>query len=43
MERPEIALVLATGGPGMVLAAYSCGKPTIAVGRRSATTLSSGA
>jgi acetaldehyde dehydrogenase (acetylating) len=32
MERPEIALVLATGGPGMVRAAYSCGKPTIAVG-----------
>jgi acetaldehyde dehydrogenase (acetylating) len=32
MERPEIALVLATGGPGMVRAAYSSGKPTIAVG-----------
>jgi acetaldehyde dehydrogenase (acetylating) len=32
MKRPEIALVLATGGPGMVRAAYSCGKPTIAVG-----------
>jgi acetaldehyde dehydrogenase (acetylating) len=32
MERPEIALVLATGGPSMVRAAYSCGKPTIAVG-----------
>jgi acetaldehyde dehydrogenase (acetylating) len=32
MSRPEIAVVLATGGPGMVRAAYSSGKPTIAVG-----------
>ncbi|TKV56405.1 aldehyde dehydrogenase family protein [Nakamurella flava] len=32
MRRPEISLVLATGGPGMVRAAYSSGKPTIAVG-----------
>jgi acetaldehyde dehydrogenase (acetylating) len=32
MRRREIALVLATGGPGMVRAAYSSGKPTIAVG-----------
>ena len=32
MRRDEIALVLATGGPGMVRAAYSSGKPTIAVG-----------
>jgi acetaldehyde dehydrogenase (acetylating) len=32
MQREEIALVLATGGPGMVRAAYSSGKPTIAVG-----------
>ncbi|MCD2195710.1 aldehyde dehydrogenase family protein [Actinomycetospora endophytica] len=32
MSREEIALVLATGGPGMVRAAYSSGKPTIAVG-----------
>ena len=32
MRRREIALVLATGGPGMVAAAYSSGKPTIAVG-----------
>jgi len=32
MRRPEIALVMATGGPGMVRAAYSSGKPTIAVG-----------
>lgn len=32
MRREEIALILATGGPGMVRAAYSSGKPTIAVG-----------
>lgn len=32
MRREEVALVLATGGPGMVRAAYSSGKPTIAVG-----------
>jgi acetaldehyde dehydrogenase (acetylating) len=32
MRQPEIALVMATGGPGMVRAAYSSGKPTIAVG-----------
>jgi acetaldehyde dehydrogenase (acetylating) len=32
MRRPEVALVLATGGAGMVRAAYSSGKPTIAVG-----------
>lgn len=32
MRREEIALVMATGGPGMVRAAYSSGKPTIAVG-----------
>jgi acetaldehyde dehydrogenase (acetylating) len=32
MSRDEVALVLATGGPGMVRAAYSSGKPTIAVG-----------
>jgi acetaldehyde dehydrogenase (acetylating) len=32
MRRDEIALVMATGGPGMVRAAYSSGKPTIAVG-----------
>ncbi|NMO90974.1 aldehyde dehydrogenase family protein [Actinomycetospora sp. TBRC 11914] len=32
MRRDEVALVLATGGPGMVRAAYSSGKPTIAVG-----------
>jgi acetaldehyde dehydrogenase (acetylating) len=32
MHREEISLVLATGGAGMVRAAYSSGKPTIAVG-----------
>jgi acetaldehyde dehydrogenase (acetylating) len=32
MGRAEVAVVLATGGPGMVRAAYSSGKPTIAVG-----------
>ncbi|MCW2866628.1 MAG: hypothetical protein JWR20_816 [Marmoricola sp.] len=32
MAHPEINLVMATGGPGMVRAAYSSGKPTIAVG-----------
>ncbi|WP_088286409.1 aldehyde dehydrogenase family protein [Kineosporia sp. A_224] len=32
MRQREVALVLATGGPGMVRAAYSSGKPTIAVG-----------
>ena len=32
MEHPAIAVVLATGGSEMVRAAYSCGKPTLAVG-----------
>src|SRR5258708_4650097 len=32
MRHPDISLVLATGGPGMVRAAYSSGKPTFAVG-----------
>ena len=32
MRHPDIAVVLATGGPGMVRAAYSSGKPTLAVG-----------
>lgn len=32
MASAEVNLVLATGGPGMVRAAYSSGKPTIAVG-----------
>lgn len=32
MRHRAVRLVLATGGPGMVAAAYSSGKPTIAVG-----------
>lgn len=32
MRHPDIALVLATGGPGMVKAAYSSGKPALGVG-----------
>ncbi len=32
MSHPEINLILATGGPGMVRAAYSSGKPAIGVG-----------
>ncbi len=32
MRHPEINLILATGGPGMVKAAYSSGKPALGVG-----------
>ena len=32
MRHPDVNLVLATGGAGMVRAAYSSGKPTLAVG-----------
>jgi len=32
MRHPDVALILATGGPGMVHAAYSSGKPAIGVG-----------
>ena len=32
MAAPEVNLILATGGPGMVRAAYSSGKPAIGVG-----------
>jgi len=32
MRHPSINLILATGGPGMVTAAYSSGKPAIGVG-----------
>ncbi|WP_125705559.1 aldehyde dehydrogenase family protein [Lacticaseibacillus daqingensis] len=32
MNHPQVALVLATGGPGMVKAAYSTGKPALGVG-----------
>ncbi|RKY17502.1 MAG: acetaldehyde dehydrogenase [Planctomycetota bacterium] len=32
MKAPETALILATGGPGLVRAAYSAGKPAYGVG-----------
>ena len=32
MEEPRVKLILATGGPAMVKAAYSSGKPAIGVG-----------
>ncbi|MEK0178620.1 bifunctional acetaldehyde-CoA/alcohol dehydrogenase [Microcoleus anatoxicus] len=32
MQNPDIKLILATGGPGMVKAAYSSGHPSIGVG-----------
>lgn len=32
MRHRDVALIMATGGPGMVKAAYSSGKPTLAVG-----------
>ena len=32
MNHPLVSLVLATGGAGMVKAAYSCGKPALGVG-----------
>ncbi|MEG0897376.1 MAG: aldehyde dehydrogenase family protein, partial [Ruthenibacterium sp.] len=32
MNHPGVATILATGGPGMVQAAYSCGKPALGVG-----------
>ena len=32
MQAPQTKLILATGGPGMVRAAYSSGKPAIGVG-----------
>ncbi|MCY3985105.1 MAG: aldehyde dehydrogenase family protein [Roseovarius sp.] len=32
MRHRRISIIMATGGPGMVRAAYSCGKPTLAVG-----------
>ncbi|WP_428242343.1 bifunctional acetaldehyde-CoA/alcohol dehydrogenase [Gynuella sp.] len=32
MRHPDINMILATGGPGMVRAAYSSGKPAIGVG-----------
>ena len=32
MNHPDVNLILATGGSGMVKAAYSCGKPALGVG-----------
>ena len=32
MQHPDVKLILATGGPGMVKAAYSSGHPSIGVG-----------
>lgn len=32
MSHPKIAVILATGGPGMVKSAYSSGKPALGVG-----------
>lgn len=32
MRHPDTALILATGGSGLVKAAYSCGKPALGVG-----------
>ena len=32
MRHPDVSLILATGGPGMVKAAYSSGKPALGVG-----------
>ncbi|KFI44868.1 acetaldehyde dehydrogenase / alcohol dehydrogenase [Bifidobacterium bohemicum] len=32
MRHPDVATILATGGPGMVKAAYSSGKPALGVG-----------
>ena len=32
MKSKEVAIIIATGGPGMVKAAYSAGKPALGVG-----------
>ena len=39
MNHPDVNLILATGGTGMVRAAYSCGKPALGVGPRKCTML----
>ena len=39
MNHPDVNLILATGGTGMVRAAYSCGKPALGVGPRKCTLL----
>ena len=39
MNHPNVNLILATGGTGMVKSAYSCGKPALGVGPRKCTLL----
>ncbi len=39
MNHPDVNLILATGGTGMVKSAYSCGKPALGVGPRECTLL----
>ena len=39
MHHPDISLILATGGPAMVKAAYSSGKPALGVGAGNAPAL----
>jgi acyl-CoA reductase-like NAD-dependent aldehyde dehydrogenase len=39
MQSDEIKLILSTGGPGMVKASYSAGKPAIGVGSGNAPVL----
>ncbi len=39
MNHPDVSLILATGGTGMVRSAYSCGKPALGVGPRKCTLL----
>lgn len=34
MKCKETSMIIATGGPGMVKAAYSAGKPALGVGSR---------
>ena len=39
MNHPDVNLILATGGTGMVKSAYSCGKPALGVGPRKCSML----
>lgn len=39
MNHPDVSLILATGGTGMVKSAYSCGKPALGVGPRKCSML----
>lgn len=39
MNHPDVSLILATGGTGMVKSAYSCGKPALGVGPRKRSVL----